>query len=62
MEYRNLKDLKKLEGNPRLIKDKQFKALCDSIRENQKFFEARPRIFVLVFLSVWRQHSRYLPS
>jgi len=25
MEYRKLKDLQKLEGNPRIIKDKEFK-------------------------------------
>lgn len=44
MEYRRIKDLKKLEGNPRIIKDKQFKTLCDSIRDNPKYFEARPVI------------------
>jgi DNA modification methylase len=44
MEYRKLKDLKKLEGNPRIIRDKQFKTLCDSIRDNPKYFEARPVI------------------
>jgi len=43
-EYRKLKDLKKLEGNPRIIRDKQFKTLCDSIRDNPKYFEARPVI------------------
>lgn len=44
MEYRKLKDLKKLEGNPRVIKAKQFKTLCDSIRDNPEYFEARPLI------------------
>ena len=44
MEYRKLSDLKKLEGNPRIIRDKQFKTLCDSIRDNPKYFEARPII------------------
>ena len=44
MEYRKLSDLKKLEGNPRIIKDKEFQNLCDSIRDNPKFFEARPLI------------------
>jgi ParB-like chromosome segregation protein Spo0J len=33
-----------LEGNPRVIKDKEFKTLCDSIRENREYFEARPLI------------------
>ena len=44
MEYRKLSTLKKLEGNPRIIRDKQFKTLCDSIRDNPKYFEARPII------------------
>ncbi len=44
MQYRKLTDLKKLEGNPRIIRDKQFKTLCDSIRDNPKYFEARPLI------------------
>ena len=44
MEYRKLKTLAKLENNPRLIKDKEFKTLCDSIRDNPKYFEARPLI------------------
>ena len=44
MEYRKLSELEKLEGNPRIIKDKQFKTLCDSIRDNPEYFEARPLI------------------
>jgi hypothetical protein len=44
MQYRKLTDLKKLEGNPRIIRDKQFKNLCASIRDNPKYFEARPLI------------------
>ena len=44
MEYRKLKTLAKLENNPRLIKDKEFKTLCDSIRDNPEYFEARPLI------------------
>ena len=44
MQYRKLTELKKLEGNPRIIRDKQFKTLCDSIRDNSKYFEARPLI------------------
>ena len=44
MEYRKLDDLEKLEGNPRIIKDKEFKTLCDSIRDNPEYFEARPLI------------------
>lgn len=44
MQYRALKDIKKLDGNPRIIRDKQFKTLCDSIKDNPKYFEARPCI------------------
>ena len=44
MQYRKLTELKKLPNNPRIIKDKQFKTLCDSIRDNPEYFEARPVI------------------
>jgi len=44
MEYRKVKELKKLEGNPRVIKDEQFKTLCKSIEANPDYFEARPCI------------------
>ena len=44
MQYRELNELKKLPNNPRIIRDKQFKTLCDSIRDNPKYFEARPII------------------
>jgi len=44
MQYRKLTDMKKLAGNPRIIRDAQFKTLCESIRDNPKYFEARPLI------------------
>lgn len=44
MQYRKLSEIKKLPDNPRIIKNKEFKTLCDSIRDNPKFFEARPII------------------
>jgi hypothetical protein len=44
MEYRKLQDLTKLPNNPRVIRDAQFKTLCDSIRDNREYFEARPLI------------------
>lgn len=44
MEYRPIKDLTPLEGNPRTITDKDFKKLVKSISENKEFFEARPCI------------------
>lgn len=43
-EYRDIKDLRKLEGNPRVIRDRQFKQLCESISANGDYFEARPVI------------------
>lgn len=43
-QYRPVTDLKKLEGNPRTIKEKSFKTLCDSLRSNADYFEARPLI------------------
>lgn len=44
MEYRKLTELKELPNNPRLIKDRQFKILCESIQNNPEYFEARPII------------------
>ncbi|HEY0087805.1 MAG TPA: hypothetical protein VGB37_03120 [Candidatus Lokiarchaeia archaeon] len=44
MKYYKIKDLKKLPNNPRIIKDKDFKILCKSIKDNPKYFEARPII------------------
>jgi ParB-like chromosome segregation protein Spo0J len=44
MDYRKLKDLNKLEGNPRIIKDDDFQRLCTSIKANPDYFEARPLI------------------
>ncbi|WP_321437146.1 DNA modification methylase [uncultured Bacteroides sp.] len=43
-QVRNLSELKKLPGNPRIIRDSQFKILCQSIRDNKDYFEARPII------------------
>jgi len=43
-QYRPLKDLHKLEGNPRQIRDKQFQILVQSIKDNPDYFEARPII------------------
>ena len=42
--YRKLSELKKLESNPRAIKDESFKQLVQSIKENPEYFEARPAI------------------
>ncbi len=44
MNYKNIKDIKPLERNPRYIKDAQFEKLCKSIKQNAAYFEARPII------------------
>lgn len=44
MIYRKLSELKKLPNNPRKINNQQFEKLCDSIRGNPEYFEARPII------------------
>jgi DNA modification methylase len=44
IKYRKIEDLKELENNPRKIKDKSFKILCESLRNNPEYFEARPCI------------------
>ena len=43
MEYRKLSEIKKLEGNPRVIRDKEFKTLCNSIRDNSEYFDIATR-------------------
>lgn len=43
-KIRNLIELKKLPNNPRVIKDKDFTILCESIRNNPEYFNARPII------------------
>ena len=44
MEYRKLSELKKLDNNPRQIKEQDLAKLIQSIRDNQEYFEARPLI------------------
>ena len=44
VEYRPLKELHELEGNPRTIKKDQFERLKTSIKDNPDYFEARPII------------------
>ena len=43
-KIRKISDLKKLPGNPRIIKDADFKKLCKSIKDNPDYFQARPLI------------------
>ncbi len=42
--YRPLSELTKLHNNPRTIRDKSFKTLCNSLLANGDYFEARPLI------------------
>lgn len=44
VEYRAIKDLHELQGNPRTIKKDQFERLKTSIKDNPDYFEARPII------------------
>jgi hypothetical protein len=44
LEYRKIAELKKLPNNPRIVKDRAFRDLCQSLRDNPGFFEARPLI------------------
>ena len=43
-QYHDLSTLNKLPGNPRVIRDKQFQQLCESLTLNRDYFEARPLI------------------
>ena len=43
-KLRSLTELKKLAGNPRIIKDDQFANLVQSLKDNPDYFEARPLI------------------
>jgi hypothetical protein len=44
VKYRNLSELHKLEDNPRTIDKDSFDSLCQSIKDNPDYFEARPLI------------------
>lgn len=44
MVYRKLKELHELDNNPRKITKDKFKILCQSIKDNKEYFEARPLI------------------
>jgi len=41
-EYLPIEKLKLNDNNPRMISDDAFARLCDSIKENPAYFEARP--------------------
>lgn len=42
IEYIKIEKLRLHPKNPRVIKDEQFKILCESIKENPDYFETRP--------------------
>jgi hypothetical protein len=42
VEYLDIKLLKPHPKNPRIIKDNQFEKLCQSIKDNEDYFETRP--------------------
>lgn len=41
IKYRKLSELYKLDNNPRNITDEKFLRLCDSVKRNKQYFEAR---------------------
>lgn len=43
-KYLNMEELVLLHNNPRIIRDNDFLRLCDSVKNNPLFFEARPII------------------
>lgn len=43
-KYLNTEELVLLHNNPRIIRDNDFLRLCDSVKNNPLFFEARPII------------------
>lgn len=43
-KYRKVNELQLLDINPRFIRDNDFKKLCDSLKANTDYFEARPLI------------------
>lgn len=43
-EYRNISELNLLHNNPRTIDEEDFTSLCESLKANPEFFEARPVI------------------
>ncbi len=42
IKYTSVKDLRVHPNNPRLIKDHEFKILCESVKNNPDYFETRP--------------------
>lgn len=44
IEYRKTVDLELLYHNPRTIEERDFKKLCQSLKDNPEFFQARPLI------------------
>ncbi len=44
MQYRQIDELQKLKGNPRVIKKEDFEKLKESIKNNPDYFEARPLV------------------
>lgn len=44
LKDRPIKELNKLDNNPRFIRDEDFKKLCESIERNPDYFKARPLI------------------
>ena len=49
------------EANPRLIRDRQFQVLCESIKKNPDYFETRP-ILCNAKMKIFAGHMRWLAA
>jgi ParB-like chromosome segregation protein Spo0J len=58
MEYIEIKQLKPHPDNPRKISHKEMEKLCESLKNNKEYFEARPIICDKNYI-VWAGNSRY---
>ena len=58
MNYVNIDLLKPNPKNPRKISKKKLKALCDSLKKNIEYFEARPIITDKNYM-IYAGHQRY---
>lgn len=58
VEYVEVSKLKTHPENPRFIKDEAFEILCQSIKDNPHYFEARPVICDKNYI-IWAGNQRY---
>jgi hypothetical protein len=61
IKYVSIESLTPDEANPRLIRDRQFQVLCESIKKNPDYFEARP-ILCNAEMKIFAGHMRWLAA